>query len=138
MKTALAIGIGVAAAGATAAYFSRNRTPVKRAANQVKGAAHAVTPSFGHDNADDGTLADRVRSEIFRPADAPKSGVSVDVQAGVAYLRGEVADEAWIERFGTEARKVTGITGVKNLLHAPGTPTPEAEPRSLAAERHNS
>jgi len=138
MKTALAIGIGVAAAGATAAYLSRNRTPVKRAANQVKGAAHAVTPSFGHDNADDGTLADRVRSEIFRPADAPKSGVSVDVQAGVAYLRGEVADEAWIERFGTEARKVTGITGVKNLLHAPGTPTPEAEPRSLAAERHNS
>ncbi len=138
MKTALTIGIGVAAAGAAAAYFSRNRTPVKRAANQVKGAAHAVTPSFGHDNADDGTLADRVRSEIFRPADAPKSGVSVDVQAGVVYLRGEVADEAWIERFGETARKVTGITGVKNLLHAPGTPTPEAEPRSLAAERHNS
>jgi osmotically-inducible protein OsmY len=138
MKTALTIGIGVAAAGAAAAYFSRNRTPVKRAANQVKGAAHAVTPSFGHDNADDATLADRVRSEIFRAADAPKSGVSVDVQAGVAYLRGEVADEAWIERFGKDARNVTGITGVKNLLHAPGTPTPEAEPRSLAAERHNS
>ena len=137
MKTALAIGIGVAAAGATAAYLSRNRTPVKRAANQVKGAAHAVTPSFGHDNADDGTLADRVRSEIFRPADAPKSGVSVDVQAGVAYLRGEVPDEQWIERFGTAARKVTGITGVKNLLHTPGTPTPEAEPRLKASEQFN-
>ena len=138
MKTALAIGIGVAAAGATAAYLSRNRTPVKRAANQVKGAAHAVTPSFGHDDANDGTLADRVRSEIFRPADAPKSGVSVDVQAGVAYLRGEVADEAWIERFGKEASKVTGITGVKNLLHAPGTPAPTAEPRSVASEKFNS
>ena len=138
MKTALAIGIGVAAGGAAAAYLSRNRTPVKRAANQVKGAAHAVTPSFGHDDANDGTLADRVRSEIFRPADAPKSGVSVDVQAGVAYLRGEVADEAWIERFGKEAGKITGITEVKNLLHAPGTPTPEAEPRFLAAERHDS
>ncbi len=138
MKTALAIGIGVAAAGAAAAYVSRNQKSVKRAANQVKGAAHAVTPSFGHDDANDGTLADRVRSEIFRAADAPKSGVSVDVQAGVAYLRGEVADEAWIERFGKEAGKVTGITGVKNLLHAPGTPTPEAEPRFLAAERHNS
>ena len=138
MKTVLAIGIGVAAAGATAAYLSRNQKSVKRAANQVKGAAHAVTPSFGHDDANDGTLADRVRSEIFRPADAPKSGVSVDVQAGVAYLRGEVADEAWIERFGKDAGKVTGITGVKNLLHAPGTPTPEAEPRFLAAERHDS
>jgi len=137
MKTALAIGIGVAAAGAGAAYLSRNRTPVKRVANQVKGAAHTVTPSFGKDNADDATLADRVRTEIFRPADAPKGGVSVDVQAGVAYLRGEV-DEAWIERFATEARKVSGITGVKNLLHAPGTPTPEPEPRSLASERFNS
>ena len=62
--------------------------------------------------------------------------VSVDVQAGVAYLRGEVADAAWIERFASEARKVQGIKGVKNLLHAPGTPAPTAEPRSLAAEQH--
>ena len=138
MKTALTIGIGVAAAGAAAAYFSRNRTPVKRAANQVKGAAHAVTPSFGHDNADDATLADRVRSEIFRAADAPKSGVSVDVQAGVATLRGEVREEQWIQRLGDEAGHVRGIQGVQNLLHTPGEPTPEAEPRGYAAERHGS
>jgi osmotically-inducible protein OsmY len=135
MKTALAIGLGVAAGGAAAAYFSRNRTPVKRATNQMKGVAHAVTPRFGHDDADDATLADRVKSEIFRAPDAPKGSVSVDVQAGVAYLRGEVADEAWIERFGSAARKVHGITGVKNLLHAPGTPTPAAEPRFVAAEQ---
>ena len=57
---------------------------------------------------DDATLADRVRTEIFRDADAPKGGVSVDVQAGVAYLRGEVSDQEWIDRFGKEARKVDG------------------------------
>ena len=62
----------------------------------------------------------------------------MDVQAGVAYLRGEVADQAWIERFGSEARKVQGITGVKNLLHTPGTPTPAAEPRFLASEHYRS
>jgi osmotically-inducible protein OsmY len=79
-----------------------------------------------------------VRSEIFRATDAPKGGVSVDVQAGVAYLRGEVPTDEWVERFGNDARKVRGISGVKNLLHTPGTPTPEAEPRSLASEQHKS
>jgi osmotically-inducible protein OsmY len=106
------------------------------AAGTVKGAAHAVTPAR-HEQMDDATLADRVRSEIFRAADAPKGSVSVDVQAGVAYLRGEVADQAWIDRLGAEARKVEGIEGVKNLLHAPGTPTPAAEPRFLASEHFN-
>ena len=138
MKTVLGIALGAAAAGAAAAYVSRNRTQVKRATNTVKGAAHAVTP-HRHEQMDDATLADRVRSEIFRDAHAPKGGVSVDVQAGVAYLRGEVPDEDWAERFGKEARKVTGIDSVKNLLHTPGTPTPTAEPRSVASEKyHNS
>jgi osmotically-inducible protein OsmY len=79
-----------------------------------------------------------VRSEIFRDHDAPKGSVSVDVQSGVAYLRGEVADQTWIDRLGTSTRQVEGITGVKNLLHAPGTPTPAAEPRFLASEHFRS
>src|SRR6478735_3415733 len=137
MKTAVAIGVGVAAGGAAALYFSRNRTPVKRATDQVKGAAHAVTPTFGKNGADDATLADRVRSEIFRDHDAPKGEVSIDVQPGVVYLRGAVAEEAWIERLGKEAGKVSGIKGVKNLLHTPGTPTPAAEPTFHAAEQHD-
>jgi gas vesicle protein len=103
------------------------------AAGTMKGVAHAVTPHH-HEEMDDATLADRVRSEIFRPADAPKGSVSVDVQAGVAYLRGEVESRDWIDRLGKGARKVEGIDGVKNLLHAPGTPTPAAEPRFLASE----
>ena len=116
-------------------YFSRNRRPVKRAANPAKGAAHAVTPRFGHEEMDDQTLADRVRSEIFRARDAPKGGVSVDVQAGVAYLRGESPTRRGSSASATTRARSSGITGVKNLLHAPGTPTPTAEPRSLAAER---
>jgi osmotically-inducible protein OsmY len=96
------------------------------AADTVKGAAHSVTPRR-HEDMDDATLADRVRSEIFRAADAPKGSVSVDVQAGVVYLRGEVESQDWIDRLGKDARKVTGIDGVKNLLHAPGTPAPAAD-----------
>lgn len=132
MRTGYALAFGAAAAAAiTAGYFSRNKA--RRLVGPAKGMAHSVIPRR-HEQMDDQTLADRVRSEIFRAPDAPKGDVSVDVQAGVVYLRG-TADETWTERFGKEARKVQGITGVKNLLHSPGTPTPTAEPRSLASEQ---
>jgi osmotically-inducible protein OsmY len=158
MRTVFSFALG-AAAGAAAVQFLHGRerartlagsmqstatnkvsaaqTRAHHATNQMKGVVHAVTP-HKHEEMDDATLADRVRSEIFRPHDAPKGSVSVDVQAGVAYLRGEVPDHAWIDRFGTTARKVEGITGVKNLLHTPGTPTPPAEPRFLASEHFRS
>jgi osmotically-inducible protein OsmY len=158
MRTVFSFALG-AAAGAAAAHFldpdsGRTRrgqarasatstatsaasavsTQAHSAANAVKGATHAATPSRT-EPMDDMTLADRVRTDIFRDDAAPKGGVSVDVQAGIAYLRGEVPSDEWVERFGAEARKVNGIEGVKNLLHTPGTPTPTAEPRSLASEQ---
>ena len=157
MRTVFSFALG-AATGAAAAHFldpdsgrkRRNQTRQQAtskassaasavsaqahgAAGTLKGVAHAVTPHRSEEM-DDATLADRVRSEIFRDADAPKGAVSVDVQGGVAYLRGEIADQAWIDRLGTAARKIQGIPGVKNLLHVPGTPAPAAEPRSLASE----
>jgi len=61
--------------------------------------------------------------------------VSVDVQQGVAHLRGEVAVEQWITRLGDEAEKVDGVKGVQNLLHRPGTPAPAAEPRGTVTDR---
>jgi osmotically-inducible protein OsmY len=125
---------GRKAASAASSAASAASTQAHHTANAAKGVAHAVTP-HRHEPMDDMTLADRVRSEIFRDHEAPKGGVSVDVQAGVAYLRGEVPDGDWVERFGKAARKVTGIDGVKNLLHTPGTPTPAAEPRFRASEQ---
>ena len=115
--------IGRKAASAASSAASTVSTQAHHSANAMKGVANAVTPSHS-EPMDDMTLADRVRSEIFRPQDAPKGDVSVNVQDGVAYLRGTVPDEAWIERLGKDARKVTGISGVKNLLHTPGTPAP--------------
>jgi osmotically-inducible protein OsmY len=94
----------------------------------VKGAASAVTPSGTRlEDPDDVTIARKVETEIFRPADAPKGNVSIDVQDGVVYLRGELADDEWIERLADGARKVDGVKGVKNLLHRPGTPAPAAD-----------
>ena len=149
-----------AAAGAAAAHFldpdsgARRRTTLRdrgaskarsaastaqsqaqHAAGRAKGAASSVTPTKTRlDDADDVTLARKVETEIFRDADAPKGEISVDVQGGIAYLRGTASDE-WSERLCAEARAVDGIKGVKNLLHPPGTPAPEAEPRGLVQEQ---
>ena len=159
MKSAFTFALG-AATGAAAAHFldpdsgrkrrnqmrdqaqatassaaSTMQTQAQHAAGVVKGAAHAATPSGTRLEApDDVTLARKVETEIFRPHDAPKGTVSVDVQAGVVYLRGE-APRQWIDRLAAGARTVEGVQGVKNLLHTPGTPTPPAEPRFLAAEQ---
>jgi osmotically-inducible protein OsmY len=116
---------GRKAASAASSAASAASTQAHQATNKMKGVAHAVTP-HRHEPMDDMTLADRVRSEIFRPADVPKGDVSVDVQDGVAYLRGVVPTDEWVDRLGKDARKVTGISGVKNLLHTPGAPIPQA------------
>jgi osmotically-inducible protein OsmY len=123
MSRLLSIFIGAVAGVAVALLLNRRRITdqVKRTAR-----AHAAT--------DDVSLARKVETHIFRPHDAPKGDVSVDVEAGVVYLRG-VADQPWRDRFGTEALQVPGITGVKNLLHAPGTPTPPAPPRGAMLDR---
>jgi osmotically-inducible protein OsmY len=158
MKSVFTFALG-AAAGAAAAHFldpdsgrrrrntmreqaestassaaSAVQTQAQHAAGVAKGAASTVTPTGTRlAEPDDVTLARKVETHIFRAPDAPKGTVSVDVQAGVAYLRGVAAPE-WIERLADEARQVDGISGVKNLLHTPGTPTPAAEPRFLAAQ----
>jgi osmotically-inducible protein OsmY len=114
-----------AKAGATQAVGT-----VSAAADKAKGAAMDAAPSAVKptrlEDADDVTLARKVETEIFRDADAPKGDVSVDVQDGVAYLRGAVDDE-WITRLADDAKKVDGVKGVKNLLHRPGTPAPAAD-----------
>ena len=157
MRTPISFVLGLAA-GAAAVHFLGGRdrrnaireqamskatsaasavqSQASNVANHAKGAASAVTPSGTRlEDADDVTLARKVETEIFRDEHAPKGNVSVDVQGGVATLRGEVEEQAWVERLGDEAGHVKGIQGVQNLLHTPGTPAPDAEPRRLAEER---
>jgi osmotically-inducible protein OsmY len=127
------------AAAKASAGASQAATTASYAAGKAKGVVATATPSMpgSHkiEDVDDVTLARKVETEIFRDPQAPKGQVSIDVQAGVVYLRGTVADEAWIGRFADEAKKVDGIKGVKNLLHRPGTPAPAAEPRGAVSER---
>jgi osmotically-inducible protein OsmY len=155
MKSLITFALGVVA-GAAARHFldssrrnqlraqavSKARSGASQAAStathaaaKAKGAVATAAPTGTKiEDVDDVTLARKVETEIFRDADAPKSQVSIDVQAGVVYLRGTVADEAWITRLADGAKKVDGVKGVKNLLHQPGTPAPAAEPRGTVAQ----
>ena len=122
------------AASKASSGVSQAKSTATQAAAKAKDAVATAKPT-GSAGLDDVGLARKVESEIFRDAAAPKGDVSVDVQAGVAYLRGAVEDPEWIARLGDEAAKVDGIKGVENLLHEPGKPAPAAEPRGAVQDR---
>ena len=73
---------------------------------------------------DDVTLARKVETELFRPADAPKGNIDVNVEHGVVVLRGEAQTPDLIDELVSRARTVQGVREVENLLHLPNTPAP--------------
>ncbi len=75
---------------------------------------------------DDVTLTRKVETEIFRDADVPKGQINVNAEYGVVYLRGEVESPDMIRDLEEQARKVQGVSEVRNLLHTPGAPAPTA------------
>jgi osmotically-inducible protein OsmY len=110
-----------------AASARRRKSDLEGTARGAQGvvakAQHAAT---GGDSAppDDITLARKVESEIFRPADAPKGHVNVQAIDGVVELRGQVDSSSVIGELEQRTRKVTGVRDVRNFLHVPGqTPT---------------
>ena len=101
----------------------------------VKGAAHRISSLRSREprEYDDVTLARKVESELFRPADAPKGRVDVNVQYGIVELRGQVERPEQIEQLGEATARIEGVRAVHTLLHTPGTP-PKHSPPSDPAE----
>jgi osmotically-inducible protein OsmY len=111
-KIAGAVGI-TAAIGIVLAKIDR-----LKAAGRAKGAMHtAASTVTGGKDYDDATLAHKVETELFRPADVPKGSISVNVNNGVVELRGELPDQKQIDELGDSARKIAGVKDVRNLLH---------------------
>jgi osmotically-inducible protein OsmY len=67
----------------------------------------------------DETLAAKIMSEVFRDPDLPKGDVNVNVEAGVAVLRGQVERPELIEDLVQRVRKVSGVRDVESHLHLP-------------------
>lgn len=108
-------------------YVRQGADAVQVAGMQAQGTAAGVRHAVaGGDSApaEDQTLKNKVETEIFRPAQAPKGDVNVLVVDGVVELRGQVEDAAQREGLEQAARKVTGVLDVRNLLHLPGETPP--------------
>jgi osmotically-inducible protein OsmY len=113
-KKPLIVVAGIVAALAAVLGIVKRRRVADTAKRAAHGAKSAVTPDREYD---DVTLARKVESEIFRPADAPKDKVSVSVADGVVELRGELDDPKQVEQLGKSAKGVEGVKDVRNLLH---------------------
>jgi osmotically-inducible protein OsmY len=111
----------------TAKYMRKGKAEAVRKASYtggtIKGKATAAAPGTGREPAgerlNDPALKAKIESEIFRDPDAPKGQVSVSVEDGIAYLRGEVRDPETIEGLREAAAKVDGVRGVESLLSTP-------------------
>src|SRR6266498_5145687 len=135
------------ALGAALAYFfdpdngrKRRKEAIKRAAKRFRQAGRRAQGVTAHAQGlkekathiseqekpqpDDVTLARKVESEIFRGADVPKGQINVNVEDGVVFLRGEVAQPDLISDLERKTRKVQGVRDVENLLHVPGQEAP--------------
>jgi osmotically-inducible protein OsmY len=116
----------------TLAFFRRGARKSERAGRAVAAEAYGVTQKVQHlkeedkGPIDDVTLTRKVETEIFREADVPKGQINVNAEHGVVYLRGEVESPDMISDLEKQARKVQGVSDVRNLLHTPGTPAPTA------------
>ena len=130
---------GAAAAGAIA-WLSKNHETAKRYverySGQAKGMAGSV-PGVGRPPAEerlnDPALARKVESEVFRDANVPKDKLSVKVENGVVYLRGEVADRDSMDVLVARTRSIEGVTGVENLTHLPNEAAPMKDDASQGA-----
>jgi hypothetical protein len=108
----------------TAALFRRGGRRAGRfgrhAGSYARGMTRRVTHAHeGAKDLDDATLADKIRTEIFRPADVPKGQINVNVQEGLVQLRGEVPQDL-IHDLEAQVRRIEGVREVENLLHPPG------------------
>jgi osmotically-inducible protein OsmY len=110
-KIAGAVGITAVVA------FLLSKLDRSKAIGKMKGAASSV----GSKDYDDVTLARKVETELFRPADVPKGSISVNVNDGVVELRGELSDQTQIDELGDNAKKIDGVKDVRNLLHTAGS-----------------
>jgi osmotically-inducible protein OsmY len=116
-RIARAVSAGVLGAFLVSLIDRRRR---QKLLGKAKGAAHsAAATATGGREYDDTTLARKVESEIFRPDDAPKDKVSVNVANGVVELRGQLDDQQQIDDLAKAAGKVAGVKDVHNLLHTP-------------------
>jgi hypothetical protein len=99
----------------------------RNTANQGIGLGKRLANRSGPKDLDDVTLARKVETEIFRPADSPKGKIDVNAVDGVVWLRGEVKNQKQSKEIEAKVRAIAEVKDVENLLHLPKTPAPSRQ-----------
>lgn len=151
-----ATAVGLMSLGAVLAYFldpDRGRSRRARTADQAKakarrsrqradaqlryaegrleGVAAKARGAGEMTPADDIDVVQGIKQHLST-LDLRTDGVVVDVNDGVAGLRGEVDDPDGLKKVEVEVSTVPGVQEVRSWLHLPGTPAPNKE-RALRA-----
>jgi osmotically-inducible protein OsmY len=110
----------VARAGRTAVRWSVKKARFGR--GKLRGVLAAITRPLGTrpTMSDDSTVVQRIRSEAFREAGVSTKDVDVDVQNGVATLRGAVESTSVADELIERVRKVQGVVGVAPMIRVSG------------------
>jgi hypothetical protein len=105
--------------------FARGRRGAREAEQKARYAAGFAggaaakakeSPRDPEHELNDPALAQKVESEIFRPEDAPKGEVNVNVEHGVVILRGHLEDPNQAEALVAAAEQVEGVRAVESKL----------------------
>ena len=115
-------------------FTSLLRRGARRAEHAAKGVAaetyglaqqvqHAQPEEWSVPN--DATLAQRVESELFRDPRMPKGQITINAEAGIVVLRGELDSPDQIRAVEEAVDRIAGVRAVHSLLHVRGTPAPD-------------
>ena len=100
----------------------------RHAANVLEGNVHQFAPLDETDRPmDDVTIAQRIRSEVLGRPSLSAKGIVVDVNEGIARLRGQLDDAKLIHRLVEETKNIPGVRDVESLLHPAGASAPNKE-----------
>jgi osmotically-inducible protein OsmY len=86
-------------------------------AGKAEGVKHEVFGATDVEVPNDETVADKIRSEVLRHYDG--SRINVNVEHGVAVLRGELNRPDEIRALVHDVERVPGVREVRSLLHTP-------------------
>lgn len=81
------------------------------------------------------TLLDRVESELFANPSIPHGRLNFEVEDTTVVLRGQLDSQASIAKVEDAVRRIPGVSGIKSLLHLPGTPAPNKAAALQASAR---
>jgi len=86
-------------------------------AGKAEGLKHEVLGRTDGDVPNDQMLAQKIRSEVLRHYDS--SHINVNVENGVAVLRGQLSRPDEIRALVRDVERVPGVRDVRSLLHTP-------------------